>query len=125
LPEEPPPLPQVSRKRILPAFVLCFTVSAHRIYAGRYLSGVVQMVWAIGGFAWMYISAKGLMDIVNSGSLSMDMVDKVADWEQVNGMPFAPILALILVGIWIAFDATRLLAGKFTDGEGLKIKKWM
>lgn len=123
--EEPPPLPQISRKRILPAFLLCFVFCAHRIYAGRYLSGLVQIGWAVGGFVWIETTCKDLITMVHSSPMGMELIERVADWEDTHGVPYLPVLALIGVGIWIAADAARLVAGKFTDAEGRKISRWM
>ena len=125
---QPPPLPgekSESPKRILPAFVLCFVVCAHRIYAGKILSGIVQIAWIVGAFFWMKKTCAGLLEIVSSGPITMDTVERVGDWEQVHGVPFAPMLALIAVGIWIAVDAALLCAGKFTDSRGRKITRWI
>jgi hypothetical protein len=125
LTQEPPPLPQASRKRILPAFLLCFVLCAHRIYAGKYITGIVQIAWIVGGFVWLEMTCSGLLAIINSGTPSLEMLEHVSDWEQKNGIPYAPMIALIAVGIWIAVDAAQLLAKKFTDGEGHKITHWL
>ena len=123
--QEPPPLPPASRKRILPAFLLCFVLCAHRIYAGKYVSGIVQLAAVAGGFVWLKTTCDGLISIVESNPPFLEMLQRVSDWEQVNGVPFAPVLALIAVGIWIALDAAQLLTKKFTDGEGKKITQWI
>ncbi|MGB8354121.1 MAG: hypothetical protein WCD79_09565 [Chthoniobacteraceae bacterium] len=123
--EEPPPLPQASRKRILPAFLLCFVLCAHRIYAGKVISGVIQLAWIAGGFYWFKVSAAGVLQIVNSSQFNMDTIERVSNWEETNGIPYLPILMLIAAGIWVAIDAARLVAGKFTDGQGLKITRWI
>jgi hypothetical protein len=34
------------------------------------------------------------------------------------------LLAFIAVGVWIAIDAARLIAGKFTDASGHPITRW-
>ncbi len=122
---EPPPLPPISRKRILPAFLLCFVLCAHRIYAGKFISGIVQIAWSIGAFVWLEKSCGGLIAIVQSGPVNLETMERINDWEQIHGVPYAPMLALIAVGIWIAVDAAKLLAKKFTDGEGKKITRWL
>ena len=121
---QPPPLPEPSRKRILPAFLLCLIFCAHRLYAGKYLTGLLQIGWAIGAFAWLELTGGELLRMAQSG-LNLDTIDRVSDWEQVHGVPYQPMLALIAVGIWVAADAGLLVAGKFTDGAGKKITRWM
>lgn len=118
---------QDSDKRILIAFLLCFTICAHRIYAGRYVSGIIQMAWVGGASVWAWISFDGLLKIVNSGSPdTMDMIQTVSDWEMAHGREVTfPAFALIAVGLWVAADAGRLLAGKFKDGRGNKITRWV
>lgn len=123
----PPPAAEPSDKRILVAFLLCFTVCAHRIYAGRYISGIIQMAWVGGASVWAYFSFQGLLKIVNSGSLEMmDMIQTVSDWEVAHGRAVTfPAFALIAVGLWVAADAGRLLSGNFKDGRGNKITRWV
>jgi TM2 domain-containing membrane protein YozV len=120
----PPPLPQASRKRILPALLLCLVLCAHRIYAGRIASGLAQIAWLAGAFLWLKATCAGLVEIVRSGPMDLDTIERISDWEQAHGVPVAPMLALIGAGVWIAVDAARLIAGRFTDGRGNKITKW-
>jgi hypothetical protein len=122
---EPPPLPQPSRKRILPAFLLCFLVCAHRFYVGKILSGLVQFALVAGSFIWTMKACGGLLAIVGSGPVTLETVERISDWEQTHGVPLAPMLALVVVGIWIAVDAGLLVAGKFTDKEGRRITRWI
>jgi len=134
-PATPPavPAPQASRKRILPAFLLCFTICAHRIYAGKYISGFVQMGLAAAAMVWTYPSMKGLLAtykslfaMLNSGSLDDNTLEQIDKLQQAGGgYSGLPMLALIVIGLWIAWDAGRLLAGKFTDRQGNKITRWI
>lgn len=125
LPQKSPPLPLASRKRILTAFLLCFVLCAHRIYAGKLVSGIAQIAWAVGAFVWMKTECNDLIAIIHSGPLNLETIGRVADWEQTHGVPYAPMLALIVAGIWIAADAALLLTGKFTDKHGNKITRWV
>ncbi len=127
LPPPFPPPPEISRKRILPAFLLCFTIGAHRLYVGKIISGIVQMAWVIVGLFWSYASLKGLLATVDSGPQDiMSVFERISDWKEAHGgMPLAPSFVMIAVGIWIAIDAGKLLAGKFTDGKGLRITRWL
>jgi TM2 domain len=126
-PPPPPLLPETSRKRILPAFLLCFTIGAHRLYVGKIISGIIQIVWVIGGLLWSYVSLKGLIAVVHTGPQDiMSVVERISDWKEAHGgMPLTPSFVMIGIGIWIAIDAGKLLAGKFTDGKGLRITRWV
>jgi len=101
--------------------VLC----AHRFYAGRIVSGIVQIAWIIGGYYWLQISCKELLQIIHNSPLNMDTLEQVSDWEQTHGIPYLQIACLLAVLIWVAVDAARLIAGKFTDSRGLEITRWV
>jgi len=118
-------LPQVSRKRILPAFLLCFLISAHRLYVGKYISGIIQIALVVGAYYWLKMSFGGLLEIVHNAPLNMETMERVSDWEQINGIPFLPLLAQLVPLVWIIVDARLLLARKFTDGRGLRITQWL
>lgn len=121
----PPPLPQTSPRHILPAFLLCFTLCAHRVYAGRIVTGIAQMAWVWSAFLWVERTCRDLLAIVHSKPLGLETVERIGEWEQTHGVPIVPMLTLIAAGIWIAADATLLLAGKFTDSQGRKITRWV
>ena len=101
----------------------------HRIYAGRYVSGIVQIGWVTATSLWVWIAYKGLLVIVNSSPLTMDKImdmgERVSDWKEKNHPSLIPALALLAASIWVAIDAARLVAGKFTDSQGLKITHWI
>ncbi len=121
------PLPaEPSSKRILLAFLLCFTICAHRIYAGRYVSGVLQLAWVWGAMGWTWVAFKGLLATVNSsGQDVMALVQNVGDWEAAHGRAATlPAFVLIAVGLWVAVDAGLLLGGKFKDGQGRRMTRW-
>jgi len=120
----PPPLPETSNKRILPAFLLCLLFCAHRLYAGKFITGILQIIWLIGGFFWLTNSAGELFAISRSG-LNIDTIQRISDWELTHGIPYQPVLFLIVAGIWVAADAGLLVAGKFTDGSGKIISRWI
>jgi hypothetical protein len=106
--------------------VLCFTVCAHRIYCGRYISGIVQVVWTTASSYWAYVALKGLTAIIHSGSVDLDTIDRISDWREAQGGAILmPILAVISVGIWTTVDAVKLARKKFTDGKGLPITRWI
>jgi hypothetical protein len=106
--------------------VLCFVLCAHRIYAGKYISGAVQIILGVAVFLWFKSACGELLAMMNSGSLDIDSVGRITEWEQTHlSQLLPPLAALIVLGVWVAADAGMLLAGKFTDGEGRRITKWM
>jgi len=123
--QTPPPLPQPSRKRILPAFLLCVVFSAHRLYAGKIWTGLVQIAWLAGAYYWFERESAGMLAILRTGGYNLETFREIAEWQQIHGTPFAPMLAMIGAGIWVAIDASRLVARKFTDSRGNKITRWI
>jgi hypothetical protein len=121
----PPPLPQESRKRILPAFLLCLVIAGHRLYAGKIWTGLAQIAWLAGAFLWLEKECAGLFQIVHAGGITPETIGRVAEWEQIHGPPLGPMLALIGAGIWVAVDASLLVARKFTDRAGRRIVRWI
>lgn len=64
--------------------------------------------------------------MIQSQPLDENTLMRISEWEQAHLATLLPPVALfIAVGFWIAWDAGRLLAGKFTDAEGKKITKWI
>ena len=122
---DPPPLPEPSRKRILPAFLLCLIVCAHRLYVGKYVTGLVQMLWIFGSFAWFESAGKELLGILHSGTFDFATLERASDWQQTHDSLYLPMLSMIVAGIWVAIDAAKLVAGKFTDRDGNRISRWI
>lgn len=100
--------------------MLCFTIGAHRIYAGKYISGIVQMALIAGACIWAFPMINRFMMAVNTMATSVDIV--AVDLPPVSMLPLLVVLA---VGFWVAVDASLLLRGRFTDGKGNKITRWI
>jgi TM2 domain-containing membrane protein YozV len=68
-----------SEKRILPAFLLCFTLGlfgAHRFYAGKIGTGILQLC-TFGGFGiWTLVD----MVMIITGSFKDKEGEKIVDW---------------------------------------------
>ena len=115
-----------SPKRILWAFLLCFTICAHRVYAGRYVSGVLQLIWVWGTMAWVSAAFKGLIAIVKASGQDIVLLSQnVADWEAEHWHAVVlPVFVLFAAGLWVMVDAGLLVAGKFKDGRGRRMTRW-
>jgi hypothetical protein len=121
----PPPLPEPSRKRILPAFLLCFLLCLHRFYAGKYITGFIQFAWVTGAYFWTKTAWKEPLEIFQTAQLNLETIGRISEWEQSHAASFLPILIFIAAGIWVAVDASLLISRKFTDRDGKKITRWM
>lgn len=82
------------------------------------------MAAALGTFAWSYRIFKSLTDTLNAGSED-ELLDRYQAWTATHHTSNLALLAFIAVGIWVAVDAARLLAGKFKDGRGMRITRWV
>lgn len=111
-----PPSPRSSDKRILIAFLLCFTGCGHRIYAGKTISGLVQMVMIFGPLL--------LVCLMIAPAIAFAMSDPVSV-NAVSPTIFYPLIISIGTCIWVAVDAARIISGKFKDGRGNKITQWV
>ena len=121
----PPPLPSPSEKRILPAFLLGLIFCAHRIYAGKYLTGFLQIGWIASSFVWFEQSTRDLLNIIHTGTIDLATLERISDWQQTHPIPILPMLSLTVVGIWVALDLSLLMVGKFKDRHGKNINRWI
>ena len=110
----------MSNKRILPALILAGSVGflgLHRLYAGRYVTGLLQLVLFAAGTAMLWRDFAGL--------LSLESIDQLTDWALQH--PVRP-LPLLLAGIpvfWALFDCGLLAGRRFRDGAGEQISRWV
>jgi hypothetical protein len=68
-----------SDRRILPAFILCFFLGvfgAHRFYAGKHLTGILQACTLGGLGIWMLVD----MILIVTGSFSDARGRKITEW---------------------------------------------
>ena len=97
---DPPPLPDPSKKRILPAFLLGLIFCSHRLYAGKYFTGLVQILWIAGSLIWFETVTSDLMSLIHAGNFDFSTIERVSDWQQTHPAPILPMLSMILIGIW-------------------------
>ena len=110
----------MSEKRILPAFILAGSVGfvgVHRLYAGRYLTGLLQLVLFVLGAAML---SRNL-----SGIFSLESVDQVQDWLLRHQIQPLPVLLLAIPSFWALIDCIQLAVGRFRDAAGHRITRWV
>ncbi len=114
----PPPLP--SDKRILPALLLGALIGflgVHRFYVGRFISGAILLAASLASFYWLQNSCAGLMQLTT--------IDEVQAWADTHGSALGPLTLFAAIGLVPMVDCIRLAAGKFRDGKGAAITRWM
>lgn len=99
----------------------------HRVYAGRFVSGIVQFSLINGSGLWLRFSYNDLVKSLRAASQEQSgFAHAVSDWAQAGGVVATlPVVALIAFGIWVITDAVRLRNGNFKDGRGNKITRWI
>ncbi len=98
--------PATSDRIILPAFLLASLFGifgAHRLYAGKILTGFLQLA-GLGGCVLLVIGCATL------------------DWQPILGI----LLACFICGCgaWAVIDWILIVCGVFTDGQGRRINRW-
>lgn len=121
-PLNPPPLPGApppSNRRILPAVLLAGIVGflgLHRLYAGRYLTGVAQLILCVAG---AMLLGKDL-----AGITALRTMEDIQDWALQHQVRPLPVLLIAIPVFWAIFDCFALLAGRFIDGAGRRMSRW-
>jgi TM2 domain-containing membrane protein YozV len=110
----------MSKKRILPALILAGTVGfigLHRIYAGRIVTGLVQLVlFSVGAI---------LMQRDLTGIFSIQSLDDYLDWATSHQIHPLPVLLVAIPVFWAIYDCGLLLGRRFKDGAGNVITTWV
>jgi hypothetical protein len=110
----------MSRKRILPALLLAGSIGflgLHRIYAGRYVTGLVQLVLFVAGALMLSRDLAGLTAIQS--------IDDFQAWSLNHQVQPIPVFLVAIPTFWALFDCATLLRRKFLDGAGEKITHWV
>ncbi|MGA3170253.1 MAG: TM2 domain-containing protein [Chthoniobacteraceae bacterium] len=110
----------MSRKRVLPALILAGYVGflgLHRLYAGRYITGLVQLGLFVPGALMIWPVLAKLE--------SLQTIGQLVDWSANNQLPPVPVLMVSVSTIWALFDCILLAGGKFKDGAGDQMTRWI
>jgi hypothetical protein len=110
----------MSNKRILPALILAGTVGflgLHRLYAGRYCTALAQLLLFLAGAAMLWKDLAGLQ--------ALQSLEDMMDWIQSHPQQPLPWLLVGIPSTWAIIDCYSLIAGKFKDGAGNKITRWI
>jgi TM2 domain-containing membrane protein YozV len=118
----------MSNKRILPALILAGCVGflgLHRLYAGRFRTGFLQMgLFVIGAAVCVPAFGSQLASLQ-----TLQTIDQIEDWAQSHPVQPLPVLLatilLLIPSIWALIDCYSLIARKFLDGAGEKITRWI
>jgi hypothetical protein len=110
----------MSNRRILLALILAGSLGflgLHRFYAGRYLSGLVQLVLFVAGtvMLWHYMA----------GVQALQTVEEVEDWVLNHPIQPLPVLLVAIPSFWALIDCYFLIARKFRDGAGERMTRWI
>ena len=114
---------RMSNRRILPALILAGSVGflgLHRLYAGRYVTGLLQLALFTVGAAMLWRDVAGL-----AGVLSLETIDQVVDWAAQHPVHPLPVLLVSIPVFWALFDCFLLARGRFRDTAGNPITRWV
>ncbi len=110
----------MSNKRILPALILAGSVGflgLHRFYAGRLLTGLLQLALFVPGAVMLW---RGM-----SGIGALKTIDDVETWVLNHPVQPFPVLLVAIPSFWALIDCALLLSRHFRDGTGEKITHWI
>jgi len=110
----------MSRKRILPALILAGFVGflgVHRLYAGRYVTGLLQLALFVPGAAMLCSDLAGIE--------SVQTIDQLQDWVLHYQFRPLPWLLVLIPSFWALYDCALLALSRFRDGDGEIITRWV
>jgi len=110
----------MSNKRILPALILAGSVGflgLHRLYAGRYFTGLLQLALFVPGAVMLRHDLAGVE--------SLQTIDQVQDWMLNFQIRPLPVLLVTIPSFWSLVDFILLASRRFRDGAGNQILRWV
>jgi hypothetical protein len=110
----------MSEKRILPALILAGIAGfagVHRFYAGRYVTGVVQLVLFMPGAAMLWPDMVGLLRATQN-------IDELMEWSSHHVIQPLPVLLVAIPSVWAVVDCVILGMMRFRDGGGKRMTRW-
>jgi len=110
----------MSKKRILPALILAGSVGflgVHRFYAGRHITGLIQLVLFAAGIAMFSHDLSGIS--------SLQTLDQVQDWAERHPIHPLPVLLVSIPSLWALLDCLLLMLRRFRDGSGEVMTRWV
>jgi len=111
----------MSEKRILPALILAGIagfMGVHRFYAGRYRTGLLQLVLFVPGAVVLWPEMVGLLR-------AMQNIDELMDWSTRHVIQPWPVLLVAIPSFWAVLDCVILGMKRFRDGEGKRMTRWV
>jgi len=111
----------MSKKRILPAVILAGSVGflgLHRFYAGRLVTGLLQMAAFVIGFLLIKNDFAGIQT-------AMQNLDDLQDWVLQHPVHPLPVLLIGASSFWALGDCAALMMRKFHDGKGEVMTRWV
>jgi predicted RNA-binding Zn-ribbon protein involved in translation (DUF1610 family)/TM2 domain-containing membrane protein YozV len=109
-----------SEKKIMSALLLWFFFGAlafHKFYAGRYISGLFQLIINVVTFGYWFI----VLQLVASGFTLAAVGELTTSAEAARVIAlFGSLFALL----WLLIDFISIIAGQYKDGNGKRIAEW-
>ena len=101
----------MSKKRILPALILAGAagfLGLHRFYAGRYVTGLLQLVLFVPGAVMIWPVMMSLLG-------AMQNVEELLEWGSHHEIQPLPWLLVGISSIWAVVDCVALGVRRFRD----------
>jgi len=88
---------------MVPTLLLCGLIGflgAHRYYAGKIITGTLQMLTTLAVVGWVLVDFP-----YHNGEIQLDLA-------------LLQLLAFFVLNLWPCADFARIISGKFKDGDG-------